>query len=418
MAYLKILDNKHSSKVTIDYIKNPDKTNDELIFTNSILGYEHKHFQATKDRWNSNGNVKHHHLVQAFKPGEIQPEDAFKLAKELAATKLKGFEYVISTHTDEEHVHTHIVFNSVNYETGKKFSRNKAKLLEMRQFSDFQCVRDGYSIIEPEGLKFGMSYKEWLEINNGTSWKQQIRDKIDSVIEYDHVIDYESFVKELKRQGIVINDKNSDGTSRKYVTYRLPGMKRNARDRSLGIDYFRNSIENRIIFRKNTGLTVHASLHNSNLKQKYKRYYPRKNSNLFDNIINLIAVIIATSRKIKTGKIEISDSKNKAIKYFETKINDLNNLLKFMDRNDIYTLKDMDTFVDEKFEECYKQEQIVKDIVNLNEFMNNEVSSEGLNKQEEQLDNLRAIAKEASKFQKILKDTQKQLDKEKKIIRV
>ncbi len=405
MAYVKIIDNKHSPKVTINYIKNLEKTTEELIYTNSIPGYEHMHFMATKERWNKTKGINHHHLVQSFSPGEITPDAALRLAKELAEEKLNGFEYVIAVHIDEAHIHSHIVFNSVNYETGRKFSRNTKKLQEVRDYSDYQCLRDGYSIIDNKELKDGMSYKEWLEVNHGTSWKQQIRDIMDSVIEYENVVDYESFKEELQNHSIEIKDKTSTGEDLKWVSYKLKGMERYARDRSLGYEYYKKNIEARIDYKiRNNNRAINVTNYSKNQfrsKPGYKKYYPRRRVYLIDAIIELINTVI----KARTTSKIVKNYKN--VDYFNRKIADLNELLKFMDNNDIKNMHDLNSKVNRHEEELRQFYTKLKDLENAFNYYPSEELRQGVNEIKGKISTTYEEIKVTNTHKKVLRDIDK-----------
>ena len=111
------------------------------------------------------------HLIQSFDIGEVTPEEAHEVGKQLADEWLKGkYEYVIATHIDKGHCHNHIIFNAVNYVGFHAYRSNKRTYRELRQLSDEICKEHGLSVIPPSQNK-GMDYKEYTEAKRGTSWK-------------------------------------------------------------------------------------------------------------------------------------------------------------------------------------------------------------------------------------------------------
>ena len=113
MAYTKIHAIKATVDKAIDYICNPEKT-DEKMFVSSYAcspetaAYD---FKYTLDHCRENSPNKAYHLIQAFAPGEVGVEEAHRIGKELADKLLEGkYSYVVTTHIDKEHVHNHIIF--------------------------------------------------------------------------------------------------------------------------------------------------------------------------------------------------------------------------------------------------------------------------------------------------------------------
>ena len=122
MAYIKIFPIKVTVKKALDYIMNPDKTEEKLLISSFACSPESAdlEFAFTREEGKKNvmdkGNNLAFHLIQSFKPGEVDAETAHKLGKEFADKVLKGkYEYVISTHVDQDHIHNHIIFNTHEY---------------------------------------------------------------------------------------------------------------------------------------------------------------------------------------------------------------------------------------------------------------------------------------------------------------
>ena len=109
-----------------------------------------------------------YHIIQSFKPDEITQELAHEIAKQFAAEHLSGYEAVIATHVDKAHIHSHIVFNSVNAVTGKMYHSTRENYYQqIRRISDRLCRENGLSIIlQGENTK-SISYIEWLRQSKG-----------------------------------------------------------------------------------------------------------------------------------------------------------------------------------------------------------------------------------------------------------
>ena len=121
MAYLKIFPIKVTDKKALDYITNPDKTDEKLLVSSFGCSPETAdlEFSMTREMAKKNGMDKGDnlafHLIQSFKPGEVDAETAHRLGQQFANEVLKGkYEYVISTHVDKNHIHNHIIFNAAS----------------------------------------------------------------------------------------------------------------------------------------------------------------------------------------------------------------------------------------------------------------------------------------------------------------
>lgn len=112
--------------------------------------------------------VQYYHIIQSFKPGEITPELALEVAKEFAQEHLAGYETVIGVHVDKEHIHAHLVFNSVSADTGEKYHSNaQSYYQQIRAISDRLCREHGLSVIMEGESAQAVSYIEWLRQSKG-----------------------------------------------------------------------------------------------------------------------------------------------------------------------------------------------------------------------------------------------------------
>ena len=122
----------------------------------------------TKQAYGKKDGVQYYHVIQSFKPGEVTPELALEIAREFAEEHLPGFETVISVHVDKEHIHAHLIFNSVNADTGRKYHSNaQTYYRQLRAASDRLCREHGLSVIMEGASSKAVSYIEWLRQSKG-----------------------------------------------------------------------------------------------------------------------------------------------------------------------------------------------------------------------------------------------------------
>ena len=196
--------------------------------------------QSTKENFKKTGGVLGIHFTQSFKPGEIKDYTvAHKIGQKWADKFLKEYEYILATHVDKDHVHNHIVINSVSYETGKKYLKNDQELRNIRDLSDEVLKEYGLSIIEPRKENRNKSHKEWQAINENISWKDKIKIDINETIEESKT--YKEFIEKMKEKSYELKYGNV-----KYNSFRHKDMGRAIRGKTLGDDYTEEAIRNRI----------------------------------------------------------------------------------------------------------------------------------------------------------------------------
>lgn len=165
MAVTKILARNGGLKEAIEYVLNGDKTDEQILTAhlNCDPGHAYQQMMDTKRDMGQLNGRQCYHIIQSFTPGEITPELALEIATEFAKEHLKGYQVVIGTHTDRHHIHNHILFNSVNDETGEKYHCSNADYYkQIRAISDRLCREHGLSIIMQGENSKALSYIEWL----------------------------------------------------------------------------------------------------------------------------------------------------------------------------------------------------------------------------------------------------------------
>ena len=178
-------------------------------------------FLNTKLLYHKDGGVMFYHMVQSFLKGAaVDPQQAHEAARRLAEY-FDGYEVLVCTHVDREHIHSHCVINSVNFETGKKLHMAKEQLQELMRRNDAICLEMGLPVFEPTTQQArGMSGAEYHTALKGQSWKLRLMNTIDECMKY--AADKDAFVSLMESEGYAVRWESG----RKYITYTTPdGMR-------------------------------------------------------------------------------------------------------------------------------------------------------------------------------------------------
>lgn len=232
----------------IDYGKNPDKTDGGRLVSTYQCSPETaaEEFAISKRLYaNLTGrsqpkerDVLSYFLLQSFRPGEITPEQAHQMGYQLALEFTGGnHAFVVSTHIDREHIHTHIEFNSTNLECTGKFRNVKNSYLLLQKISDRLCQEHGLSVISscPKGK--GEHYAQWKEEKKGSSYKANLRQTIDRVILESR--SFEEFLSKMRNEGYEVSTHG-------LLKFRAAGQERFTRSRTLGAEYSEESLREKI----------------------------------------------------------------------------------------------------------------------------------------------------------------------------
>ena len=224
----------------LDYGMNPAKAR-LVTGINCDAENAHREMQATKRRWDKRGGILGYHIVHSFAPGEVTAKEAHEAGVEFACRLLGDrYEAVVSTHTDRDHLHCHIVFNSVSFVDGKKYRSDFESYFDtLRETSNAVSRERGLSVIEAEG--HGKHYAEWNAERTGKATiSGLVRQDIDAAIRESFT--FESFLAALRRQGYTIKY----GENVKHTAITPPGGKRAFRLDSLGDGYTEADIRSRL----------------------------------------------------------------------------------------------------------------------------------------------------------------------------
>lgn len=248
MAYTKIHAVKATVHKAVNYICNPDKTDENILISSfgcspETAPYDFK-FALSKTRQSDEN--KAFHLIQSFLPGEVSFEEAHRIGTELADKLLEGkYSYVVSTHIDKGHVHNHLIFCAADNIDHKKYNDCKRSYYHIRHLSDDLCKEHNLSIITP-GKEHGKPYQKWLSGQTSATDISSIRKDINAAIKASSA--YEDFIALMKAKGYEIGGEDFGENAHKYISFRPMGRDRAVRgsDRSLGKEYTKEAIKERI----------------------------------------------------------------------------------------------------------------------------------------------------------------------------
>ena len=250
-------------KSRTDYVQNPDKTQQgELVssYECSPLTVDEE-FMLSKRQYElvtgrrQKSDVIAYQIRQSFKPGEITAEEANKVGYELAMRFTKGkYAFIVATHTDREHIHNHIIYNSTALDSTRKFRDFLLSGLAVQRLSDLICLEHQLSVIE---------IKPYRERQKRTLYppKESNRDRLCGVIDTiltEKPKDYEDFLQGLEQQGYEVK-------RGKYTSVKGARQKRFIRFRTLGAGYSEEELKAVI-----SGEAEHHS------RQKQKRIVPEQ----------------------------------------------------------------------------------------------------------------------------------------------
>ena len=335
MAVTKIHPIKSTLKKALDYIENPDKTDEKLFVSSYGCSYETAdiEFQMLLDQAYQKGNNLAHHLIQAFEPGETTAEQAHEIGRQLADEVLQGkYPYVLTTHIDKGHVHNHIIFCAVDLVNQRKYVSNRQSYSYIRRTSDRLCKEHNLSVVMP-GQDRGKSYAEWNAHRKGTSWKAKLKAAIDTTI--PQAKDFDDFLRLLQEQGYEVK-------RGKYVSFRAPGQERFTRCKTLGEAYTEEAITERIKGRfaerkpkETRKISLRIDLENSIKAQQsagYARWAKLHNLKQAANSLNFITEHqIDSYEGLESRLAEISaanDAAASALKDAERRLGDMALLIK------------------------------------------------------------------------------------------
>ena len=196
-------------------------------------------FMNTKRLYGSTDGRMYYHMIQSFRPDDpVTPEMAHEIALKLAE-HIPGYEIIVATHTDREHLHNHFVINSVSCDTGLKYHSNEESLMALRKASDELCMQYGLSVVKPKKQKKErtMSDREYRAYAKGDSWKMDLEITVDECM--TKARSREHFIRLMEYNGYEV--KWTPG--RKNITYTTPEGHKCCDDKMNGLKYLKEEME-------------------------------------------------------------------------------------------------------------------------------------------------------------------------------
>ena len=253
MAISKILHMKDSGnsfharhlKRALDYVMNPEKTQRGRLVgaVNCQADMAFEQMMDTKKQFGKTDKRQGYHIILSFKEDEVEPDRAFEITQKFVAEYFgDAYEAVFVVHDNTDHVHSHIVFNSVSFVDGKKYRYEKGDWAKYIQpITNKLCQEYGLSIIDVEDgskEKQHENYKDWSEYREGSFvWADMIKRDLDACILQAN--DFRGFLELLSEKGYEVKQG-------KYLAVRPQGMTRFRRCKTLGENYSQEAIVERI----------------------------------------------------------------------------------------------------------------------------------------------------------------------------
>lgn len=245
MSIIKIQRVKNLKKI-VAYATQKHKTRDDLITTFSCdIKTIEEDFNDILKEYNSlrkeNRGISARMIIQSFNDkDQVSPEEAHRYGVEFVRNYLKDeHQYFVVTHIESDHIHNHIVFNDINFETMKYFdSKRENSLHRLHYENDKILEKNNLHVIEKNKTKIKYySFQEYAVRLKGKSFKAQLENAIDKNIELAK--DYDDFFKLMKEDGY-------ESKQGKYLAFQNPKSNKFMRTKTLGVNYLENSIKYRI----------------------------------------------------------------------------------------------------------------------------------------------------------------------------
>ena len=241
MAVIKRIASKATPKKIVSYLTQEEKTEEKLIGgkdcdPDNVVN----DFNMTQELYGKTGGVKYHHIIQSFSPEDnITPEKAHEIGKELAESQFKGFEVFVVTHKDKDHIHNHLVVNSVSFENGLKYNASNKSLWDIKRESNRLCERENLKTLDlyHKAEKRISSAEKRIMDRGQIPWKDELRQIID--IARERTKDLQSFREFLEK-----NFEIETRVTKNSISYKHPDHGKAIRGRSLGDKYNKEELEN------------------------------------------------------------------------------------------------------------------------------------------------------------------------------
>ena len=217
MAIIEAISSKANIKRIIHYVTQDKKTNVNLISGKDCMAESClEEMLYTKNLYHKNSGRQYIHIIQAFDPKDnLSAEQVHNVGIKLANT-FNGFQVLVATHIDKNHLHNHLVINSVSFENGYKIQMSKKDLQYIKDYSDKLCLEIGASVIPKKEKTNYIKRNEYRVAEQGKSWKFKLMNAIDLSLAESNCKD--DFIKNMNKLGYQVNWTDT----RKYITYTTP----------------------------------------------------------------------------------------------------------------------------------------------------------------------------------------------------
>ena len=245
----------------IEYVLRQDKTGELLTYVtgpycHNEINYDlvYRTFLEEKKVWNKDtGRMYAHNIISWHKDEQITPEQALEFGKEFAENWFSGFQTLVAVHKDKDHIHCHLVTNSVSYEDGRKLHNTRKDLERMKQLTNQMCRERGLTVAE-KGKHFDGSQIEKGEViawskDKYNLFRQQVKDSFVAdcamavLKALENCISKEKFIEKMKQFGWNVNWTEK----RKHITFQNQDGKK-VRDSNLSktfhLDISKEGLEN------------------------------------------------------------------------------------------------------------------------------------------------------------------------------
>ena len=245
----------------IEYVLRQDKTSELLTYVtgpycHDEINYDlvYRTFLEEKKMWDKDsGRMYAHNIISWHKDEQITPEQALEFGKEFAENWFSGFQTLMAVHKDKDHIHCHLVTNSVSYEDGRKLHNTKKDLERMKQLTNQMCRERGLTVVE-KGKHFDGSQIEKGEViawskDKYNLFRQQVKDSFVAdcamaiLKALENCISKEKFIEKMKQFGWSVNWIEK----RKHITFQNQDGKK-VRDSNLSktfhLDISKEGLEN------------------------------------------------------------------------------------------------------------------------------------------------------------------------------
>ena len=260
MATTKIFPITDTTAKALAYIAKSEKTDSGRLISTFMCSREPdkaaKEFAEVTSTGTGRSTVLAQHFIVAFKPGEVTPERAMEIGKEMCEKYLKNqYQYYLAVHTDKGHVHLHCIFNNTNLINGltfetlenRRFTEKDRSYNKLRTLADEVCKQHHLSVVEHPEIGKGKSHWEWNMNRQGLSWKAKLKYAIDQVIKESE--NFEDFLQKCADFGVLVEFNSDHKIDLKFMLAEQKEHNPRAkftRSRTLGWFYETKQIKQRI----------------------------------------------------------------------------------------------------------------------------------------------------------------------------